>query len=170
MFLFLKNRAGASRNGTRWGLSHTQKGSAPEGHRASETKQVLCPVNSSPRPLPLPPVGRNPRSRPPPSCEAEFTGPGPGAAQPLLLPPGGWASPSRTHRAWAAVHPQPGFCDLSSSCQNPHMWSTQGSASETPLGTSSQAVCCRLGYQSLGVSETHPARRKLHTVDPDLQR
>lgn len=89
-------------------------------------KRSRYSVNSSLQPLPLPPVGRNPRSRPPPGCEAEFTGPGPGAAQPLLLPPGGWASPSRTHRAWAAVHPQPGFCDLSSSCQNPHMWSTQG--------------------------------------------
>lgn len=63
---------------------------------------------------------------PPHLAVKQLAGPRPGAAQCPLLPPGGWASPPRTHRAWAAVHPQPGFCDLSSSCQNPHMWSMQG--------------------------------------------
>lgn len=91
---------------------------------------------------------------PPHLAVKQLAGPRPGAAQCPLLPPGGWASPSRTQglgcgppTAWL-LRPQ-------QQLPKPTHVEHAGDASETPLGASSQAVCWRLGCQSLRVSETH---------------
>ena len=145
------------------------------GHREPNMKQVLGTDEShlAAPPLPFPKgspgVGRTPGSRSWPGPEAEFAGPGPGAGQ-SLLPPGGWASPSRVPRAWAAVHP--GGAALTAQLLRPQEWLPK------PTHRSTQRVLHRLQtpaprpVPSSGAPEpqslrnTQPARQRSHTVAP----